>query len=864
MNTTVSGSLKKGLISIAPLYVALMGVFFVPTVWGAEIDKPCQYDDTTNSIECGTGNKVTANLGSITAIGLTNTVSAMQAVAVGRENTASGGWSSAIGNKNTASENGAVAVGYGNTAQQANSVAVGVENVANNGTTTAVGFQNKANGLESSALGYGNITNDHYEVAVGYKNITNGARSTAVGNENQATALWSSAVGGGNTTSGTYSSAVGFKNNVSGGYASAFGAFNSATADYSIALGSSSNAYRAAGDVGYSPVGKTYDTDTTGVWKSNRGVVAVGDSKNENAAITRQITGVAAGKYDTDAVNVAQLKEVQSLVGTCSYDSDKGALQCGDSTASGKYSSAVGYRSQALSENSHAFGGQNNYSGSGISSVTMGTGAVALGYQNNYKSTGAVTVGHESTAVGVYNTASGQYSSAMGYSNTASGDWSSALGYRNTASGKSSALGNWNTASGNWSSAMGRANTASGIASSAMGYRNIASGEDSSAVGGYNTASANWSSAVGYENLASGIRSSAMGFSNTASGNASSAVGNKNTANKLYSSALGAYNTAEVDFGTAVGFGSLANRDSGTQGVYTPANFDSLDAKGKAAWQATSAALAVGNPDNTNLSYYNPNTRSWGEITTPITRQITGVAAGSEDTDAVNVAQLKEVAGMVGSGGSFSPITVSDGGSGSFTVGSAGSLKMVGSNANLSTNANGDTVTIALADNLNLTSVTADKVSVGSLTVNKDGKISGVAAGAAEKDAVNFGQLNALQKTVDNLQDTVNNLPTASGSGNATPLTVAAGDDNVQVAMNANKTRATVSLKDEISLNKITTGSASLSANGLNNGGNVISNVKAGSADLEAVNVKQLKDANAANLKASVQAVKGDNKNRHK
>ena len=43
LNTTVSGSLKKGLISIAPLYVALMGVFFVPTVWGAEIDKPCQY-----------------------------------------------------------------------------------------------------------------------------------------------------------------------------------------------------------------------------------------------------------------------------------------------------------------------------------------------------------------------------------------------------------------------------------------------------------------------------------------------------------------------------------------------------------------------------------------------------------------------------------------------------------------------------------------------------------------------------------------------------------------------------------------------------------------------------------------------------
>ena len=399
-----------------------------------------------------------------------------------------------------------------------------------------------------------------------------------------------------------------------------------------------------------------------------------------------------------------------------------------------------------------------------------------------------------------------------------------------------------NDATNGWASAFGQGNTASGYYSSAFGYSNIAQGSGASAFGSWAYVYGKNSSALGHNTTINGNYSSAFGYNSKVQGDYSSALGNIVRATGNYSSVFGIKSIAEVDFGTAIGFGSLANRDQGTKGVYAPANFDSLDAKGKAAWQATSAALAVGNPDNTNLEYYDPNTKTTVSITTPITRQITGVAAGSQDTDAVNVAQLKELDKKIGAGG-FEPITVS-GNSGNLNVDSKGSLKLQGSNDNLQTKASGDTVTFALADNLNLTSVTTGGVKLSADGLNNGGKvISNVAAGSKDTDAVNVKQLN----------DAVANAgKTTLGAvkGDNKNITTTATDKEVQVALN-----------DDIALNSVTTGGVKLSADGLNNGGKVISNVAAGSKDTDAVNVKQLKDANAANLKASVNAVKGDNKN---
>ena len=199
----------------------------------------------------------------------------------------------------------------------------------------------------------------------------------------------------------------------------------------------------------------------------------------------------------------------------------------------------------------------------------------------------------------------GVEATACGFGNIASNEASSALGFQNQASGvASSAIGSSNQASQRFSSAIGFQNNASAFAASAIGRTNDASGQDSSAIGS--------------SNIAQGTNSSAIGFNNTAFANNSIAIGSNATANITNSVALGERSVTTVDAGVQ-GFGA--------------------DTRTDATWQSTLAAVSVGNTSNN------------------LTRQITGVAAGTADTDAVNVAQLKRTetnySTALGGGASF-------------------------------------------------------------------------------------------------------------------------------------------------------------------------------------------------------------------
>ena len=272
-------------------------------------------------------------------------------------------------------------------------------------------------------------------------------------------------------------------------------------------------------------------------------------------------------------------------------------------------------------------------------------------------------------------------------------------------------------------------------ASTALGYGNEASGISSSALGHYNIARGDYSSALGFGNEANGISSSALGRSNTASGD--------------YSSAFGANSQAIVDYGTAIGYKSYADRvawDSSSNNysaAFVPSDMSAFNEEQKAVWQSTSAALAVGDPNGTGNS-----------TNTIITRQITGVAAGSQDTDAVNVAQLREVANMVGSGGSsFSPISVS-GNTGNFSVGSAGRLNIQGDGTNITTTANGGTVEIDLSSALK-TQISTAIATVGTLNTTVTG-LQTELGNKADKTTVDNLQTDLGKKAdktaVDNLQ----------------------------------------------------------------------------------------------------------------
>ena len=193
-----------------------------------------------------------------------------------------------LGNKNTVTADGAVAIGNGTTVEAEGGVAIGESSVAKGSHSTAIGNQS-------------NVAGD-YSLAIGYNSkIIKGSSSMAIGNSSEAHDAASTAVGGYTNVSAPWGTALGTSSTVTAENGTALGGASSVTVKNGVAIGVSSKADRAAGVLGY-----LADTGTTEItWKANAGAVSVGTS-----TITRQITNVAAGTYDTDAVNVAQLKKV--------------------------------------------------------------------------------------------------------------------------------------------------------------------------------------------------------------------------------------------------------------------------------------------------------------------------------------------------------------------------------------------------------------------------------------------------------------------------------------------------------------------------------------------------------------------------
>ena len=185
------------------------------------------------------------------------------------------------------------------------------------GSTLAIGGGNKADytqltsmtGVNNTVTGTaGNVAKLNY--VTGYNNtITNASNNIVMGNDHTITADNTIAIGGlssGETRSVANTTTIGYdaKASVEGG----------------VALGYKSNATVDKGAAGYDISTKAASTDTSSTWKATASAVSVGDVAND---VTRQITSVAAGTNDTDAVNVAQLKKVETKISTVEADAKK-------------------------------------------------------------------------------------------------------------------------------------------------------------------------------------------------------------------------------------------------------------------------------------------------------------------------------------------------------------------------------------------------------------------------------------------------------------------------------------------------------------------------------------------------------------
>ena len=274
------------------------------------------------------GATINGSLNSIESATATNNYSGLSNTVVGtanRTNNSNGSLIFGAGNEITNSitdiDAGAITPGLFGGPSSVTKLSEDVRNLVKDnksgGSTLAIGGGNKADytqltsmtGVNNTVTGTaGNVAKLNY--VTGYNNtITNASNNIVIGNDRKVTADNTIAIGGlssDETRSVANTTTIGYdaKVSVEGG----------------VALGYKSNATVDKGAAGYDISTKAASTDTSSTWKATASAVSVGDVAND---VTRQITSVAAGTNDTDAVNVAQLKKVETKISTVEADAKK-------------------------------------------------------------------------------------------------------------------------------------------------------------------------------------------------------------------------------------------------------------------------------------------------------------------------------------------------------------------------------------------------------------------------------------------------------------------------------------------------------------------------------------------------------------
>ena len=613
-------------------------------------------------------------------------------IAIGTKAYAGGDSSVVIGNgaKTKDQAQNTIVLGKNANGDGSENIVLGTEAKATNSYSIAIGAGAQANndGDEGSvAIGHGANTNSR-SVAIGAKASVTNDESVAIGHNASVPTQYSVAIGSNAKTSGnTYGTAIGYSAESTNQYATALGANAKANHIYDVALGDSSVANGATenDNVKYITINGVQHQFSNAV---SQHAVSVG---NEN--LTRQIKRVANGEVSpqsTDAINGSQLYAIaQAITNNTS----------GGGTTDGVHYYSVNSRNQNENSNytnhgaigTDAMAAGVSAKATGVNSMAVGKGAqalansaVAIGDGAKAEGVGATVIGQYASATGDYatafggeqtdttaaaanNMASGKNAVAFGERTTASGNNSTAFGQETTASEKratafgqrtqatnsnATAFGIDTLASGQNATAFGNLTKATAIGATAFGNKNKATGQNATAWGGGDktvdngdgttskigtVASGTYATAFGERTAASGESATAFGSDSTASGKNALAFGENSTAagensvaalggttaqNAANAAAIGKDAQAKLADSVALGSGSVADRQSGTKGYDAATGAESTQTS--ATWVANANAIAVGNGSN-------------------LTRQITGVAAGSQDTDAVNLAQLKEV-----------------------------------------------------------------------------------------------------------------------------------------------------------------------------------------------------------------------------
>ncbi|MCC2157311.1 ESPR-type extended signal peptide-containing protein, partial [Veillonella fallax] len=628
-----------------------------------------------NAIAIGTNTNVTKQ--NATAVGSGASVTGHNATAVGNETTAKEQYDNAFGYKSTAKGGASTALGYYATSSGNNSVALGSQVNTTGIAATGIGYTVTSSGNRSVALGASITSNGDYATGIGYSVNSNGEGAIAIGAgtdtlgaipAKQVEATMKNAIAIGRATSATGESAtaigteatastsdaiaVGRKSNASGGTSISFGYNTKATSTNSVAIGTDVSATAesaialgrktTASDLNATAVGPL--ANASGNSASAFGMSATA-SKAESLALGTSAyasldKSVALGSNSTTATNATSQGSVIIGGKTISWNGAPTVTGTGMQVSVGSAGAERQIKNVAAGEvsanSTDAINGSQLYAvAEGLRTKYVSINSTVANNQNNDGATGS-----NSMAIGPNASATKADSVAVGINAQVTGSNSVAIG--NTALAKQDynvAMGSEVTADGNNSVAMGRMASSTGMASLAIGTY------------GYNnsTASGKYSIAIGRDVTSSAEDAIAMGRNSQATANYALALGAEANASQASGVALGYASTADTAAGVA-GY----NANTGRSDTYTALSGNVLT--------STLGAVSVGNSTNT--------------------RQITGVAAGKADTDAVNVAQLKSVnlafTGNSGSGDvnlSKSKLAV-EGGTDSFVTTTAANKKL--------------------------------------------------------------------------------------------------------------------------------------------------------------------------------------------
>ena len=589
---------------------------------------------STNSIVVGYANDTKTNVqgkGHV-AYGFGNTATEDSTTAIGGGNQATGGAATAVGSFNTASGRASVAIGNVSIASAEDSIAIGNRANSNPANTDrgsgrfsiAVGRESWANGTDNISIGHKAETNSTGDsIAMGRESKANQANAIAVGPQADANGWGGIAMGREAAVSANFATAIGYQSKAEGSASVAIGKQNKSNMADTITMGNGNTANTMGGiAIGLNNKADSSIGDSTTANKSNLQIAFGRD--NEATSLDTIAIGREVKSTKTGAVAMGSRINANG-----DYAVAIGNSSAGGTVEAGDYAVAVGFKAKATGGRSIAQGG---------AAEAAARASIAMGLRSKVNAQKATSNYEFSGSNGTPSPAG--YNTETITINSASAPAGGAVAGNYYDAGSAIAVGEGATVSDESDRAVvvGPDAKTNGNAhySVVLGSGSHADASDGFVAGHGSSVASRESIAIGSGANVSGtenIRSQAIGFGATVTGTGA-----------YDATAIGA--TAQVSGvqgGVALGSGSLLSRTTNSN---ENAGFNSKFVDGTKVRNRAYTADLTGHNDQWDSGSINTGAVSVGNDTQK--RQIINVAAGNKDTDAVNVAQLKNVGVRVG------------------------------------------------------------------------------------------------------------------------------------------------------------------------------------------------------------------------